>query len=238
MAGEGCGRDDRGTAVRSLGPPGESSTGWRSPQSPEEVSGSRPLGRGSSSPSTGRRQGERSSKAGRGSWARLGSYHGDGGGGAHPRAPAPLRLGLGSGEGEDRPLRTCCPLTGAPPTRLLPRWRPRATSPTGNGAGQRAGGGAPWGGETVGAGLHRRLCQGGLGARPPTWSRRLLSLPCSSALLVNLRHLLQFINLSKRPYHLIYTMTGVHKGLVARIYKELLKFNNGKTTNSIFKWLK
>ena len=33
------------------------------------------------------------------------------------------------------------------PLRLLPRWRPRATSPTGNGAGQRAEGGAPWGGD-------------------------------------------------------------------------------------------
>lgn len=49
---------------------------------------------------------------------------------------------------------------------LLPRWRPRATSPTGNGAGQRAEGGAPWGGERAGTRLLGRFCRGAPGARP------------------------------------------------------------------------
>ena len=116
------------------------------PRAPREVSGSRPPGRDSSGPSTrpsGRDngQGKQTPAIRTGSDLTMvrtvmGLTRASGSTGAGVR-------GRGAPAAPDLPPPCQEPL----PLRLLPRWRPRATSPTGNGAGQRAEGGAPWGGD-------------------------------------------------------------------------------------------
>lgn len=87
--------------------------------------------------------------------AQLESYHGEDGGG-FTRASRSTGTGV-RGRGAPAALDLLPPCQEPLPLCLLPRWRPRATSPTGNGAGQRAEGGAPWGGECAGTRLPDRF---------------------------------------------------------------------------------
>lgn len=164
--GKGCGSNGRGTAGRSLGSPGRSDTGRGRPHClliPEGSARLQALGAGllvSSTRPSGRQSGRPKPDPRNSAW--LGSYHGEDGGG-FTRASRSTGAGV-RGRGAPAAPDQLPPCQEPLPLCLLPRWRPRATSPTGNGAGQRAEGGAPWGGECAGTRLLGRFCRGGVGA--------------------------------------------------------------------------